>query len=275
MGLGRVIAQATVLRAGIADARMPGPPQSVLDRGATVRFLDRPGLIVGTGPKATAWLAVLPPRGEVRYVRADGLTRRRAEPPEIPRETRVAFEETRPQNGTALPPEGAAIEAEHRAVLAQPIERWQLGQVRARYESLLRGLTDPAVVDAVRARLDLVARHERMARSARTFRTLLERSRRLDQEVAITLNRLAERDHPRRRPFVAEGLMQPSSRLVEGHRVYALIGPAGEPIAYLDVPPGLDARPALTKRVGVRGSVRYNEALGTRLIAVKDLEALE
>ena len=175
----------------------------------------------------------------------------------------------------AIATEVAGIEAQHRAALDQPVERWQLGQVRARYEALLKNTPDPAAVDALRSRLDLVARHEGLARSARAFRTLLDRSRRLDQEVAITLNRLAELDQPRRRPFVAEGLMEPSSRLVDGHRVYVLIGADGEAIAYLDVPPGLDARPALTKRVGVRGSVRYNESLGSRLIAVKDLEPLE
>lgn len=277
VGVGRVIAPETVARAGIAGARMPGPPRSVLVRGATVRLLDRPGLVVGTGRKATTWLAVAPRPGEVRYVRADGLVARRpGQTPEPPRETRVAFEEARsPGSGTALPPEVAAIESEHRAALDQPIERWQFGQIKSRYERLLERSPDPATADAVRARLAVVARHEEIARSARAFRALLERSRRRDQEVALTLHRLAELDQPGRRPFVAEGLIQPSSRLVDGHRVYALIGANGEPIAYLDVPPGLDARPALAKRVGVRGSVRYNESLGSRLIAVKDLEPLE
>ena len=64
-------------------------------------------------------------------------------------------------------------------------------------------------------------------------------------------------------------------RQVDGRRVYALIGPEGVPVAYLDIPAGLDARPVLAKRVGVRGSVSYDEHLGSRLIAVRDLEALE
>jgi hypothetical protein len=54
-----------------------------------------------------------------------------------------------------------------------------------------------------------------------------------------------------------------------------LIGREGRAVAYLDIPPGLDARPLLSKRVGVRGGVRYNESLGSRLIAVRDLEALD
>jgi hypothetical protein len=120
-----------------------------------------------------------------------------------------------------------------------------------------------------------VGRHEEIARSARTFQTLLDRSRRRDLAVVMTRRQLAELDRPQRRPFAAEGLVQPSSRQVDGHRVYALIGPEGTPVAYLDVPPGLDARAVLSRRAGVRGSVRYNESLGARLIAVKELEPLE
>lgn len=181
--------------------------------------------------------------------------------------------------GPSLPPELAAeaarIEAEHRAVLSEPLEQWRLETVRTRYEGLLKRVADPGTAALLRERLDLVARHEEMARSARTLQTLLDRSRRRDEAVALTKRKLAELERPQRRPFVAEGLVQASSREVDGRRVYALIGPQGNPVAYLDVPPGLDARPVLAKRAGVRGSVHYNEALGARLIAVRDLEPLE
>jgi hypothetical protein len=70
-------------------------------------------------------------------------------------------------------------------------------------------------------------------------------------------------------------MVQRSSKEHEGRRVYALIGPEGNPVAYLDIPPGLDARGVVARRAGVRGSVRYDEALGARLIAVRDLEPLE
>lgn len=278
-GIGRVVARPTVVRAGIAGAKMPGPPRSVLDRGSVVRFLDRPEMTLGAGRDRTTWVAVGPLKGEVRYVRAEGVVLRRPEIPEPSGVTRASFEETRPGADGSLPPEVAAeiasIEAQHRAAIQEPMDRWQLGAVRARYESLLKRVGDASGAETVRGRLDLVARHEEIARSARAFQTLLARSRRRDQEVAMTVHRLAELEHPRRRPFDAEGLVQASSRLVEGRRVFALIGPEGDPVAYLDVPPGLDARAAMTKRVGVRGSVRYNETLGARLIAVRDLEPLE
>jgi hypothetical protein len=283
-GIGRVIAPKAVVRAGVPDARMPGPPGTVLDRGVNVRLLNRPELTVGTGQKATTWLAIAPTPGEVRYVRAAGVALKTSEPPlaapEPPRETRAAFvDEPKPSAGPALPlsiaAEVARIEAEHRAALSEPVERWKLDAVRARYQSLLDRVTDPGAAEALRDRLELVGRQEALARSARVFQTLVERSRRRDQDVAMTRRRLAEVDRPQRRPFVAEGLIQASSREVDGRRVYALIGPEGNPIAYLDVPPGLDARPALAKRVGVRGSIRYNENLGARLIAVRELEPLE
>ncbi len=272
---GEVIAPSTTLRVGIAGARLPGPPTSPLKRGVSVHFLDKPALILGTGKKATSWLAVVPEQGEVRYVRPDGVAWPKSRPVAT-QAIRASFDAPKSFAEKPLPPEIAEIEAEHRAILSGRVASWQLAPVRERYESLLKQVNDhPEATEAIRARLDLVARHEEISLSARTFQTLLDRSRRLDQGVAKTLSQLARRDAPTRRPFTAEGLIQPASQLVEGRRVYALIGVDGEPVAYLDVPPGLDARFAVTKRVGVRGTVHYNENLGTRLIAVKDLEPLE
>lgn len=289
-GRGRVVEDRTVVRAGVPNARLPGPPRAVLDRGATVRLLDRPPLSVGRGPAASTWLAIAPTPGEVRYVRAESVTWLKADPaptpvpppPEAQGERRVAFQpesEASAATIAGLSPELSAevarAEADHRAALTEPVERWRLEGVRARYEAVLKRATDPAATAAIQERLDRVARHEEVARAARTFQTLLERSRRRDHEVAVVRRQLAELDRPQRRPFVAEGLVQPSSKEVDGRRVWALIGPEGTPVAYLDVPPGLDARPVSAKRAGVRGSVRYNESLGARLIAVKDLEPLD
>lgn len=274
---GRVSAAKTVVRTGVPNARMPGPPRAELRRGTAVRLLKRPPLIVGTGVQTKTWVAIAPPKGEVRYVRADGLSFDQIEPP---RETLAAYEpEPKAADLATFPAdvasEVASIEAAHKSVLSGPVEQWRLDPIRSRYEALLKRLTDPDSTTAIRARLDLVTRHESIAKSARAFETIVARSRRRDEAVAMTKRRLAELNHPQARPYVAEGLIQQSSQLVDGRRVYALIGPEGSPVAYLDVPPGLDTRPVLSKRAGVRGSVRYNEALGTRLIAVRDLEPLE
>jgi hypothetical protein len=180
---------------------------------------------------------------------------------------------------SGLPPEIAAevagIEAAHRDVLAMPVETWRFDSIKGRYTAVLGRANTATARNAVQARLELVARHEEAARSARTFQAILDKSRRRDLAVEKARKALAALERPDRRPFVAQGLIQRSSREVEGRRVYALIGPEGNPVAYLDVPPGLDAVRLATKRVGVRGSVHYSDTLGSRLIAVRDLEPLE
>jgi hypothetical protein len=273
-GQARVIAARASVRVGVPKARLPGPPRAELERGATVRLLDRPPLIVG----ATTWLAIEPTAGEVRYVRGESVRIERSEPP---RETAAAY---RPDDAPAasipgLPPALAAevsqIEAEHRAALSESVENWRLDGVRKRYELLLKSLTDSAQVSAINDRIAHVASQQEAARAAKLFLTLLARSRHRDHEVDGVRRGLAEAERPRRRPYAAEGMVQATSKQVEGRRVYVMIGSEGTPVAYLDVPPGLDPRPVLAKRAGVRGSVHYNEALGARLIAVKDLEPLE
>ena len=63
--------------------------------------------------------------------------------------------------------------------------------------------------------------------------------------------------------------------MIDGRKLYVLIGKDGSTLAYLDIPPGLDIDPLLAHRVGVRGQPHFNEDLGTRLITVRDVEKLE
>jgi hypothetical protein len=280
----RVVAPRALVRSGHPDARMPGPPRMTLVRGASVRPLDRPPLVLGVGRSRRTWLAIAPPSGEFRHIRADGVAWMPTAPPESPEPAPLADPAIR---AASLPPgsrpgpapdcaaEIASIEASHRAILAAPVDQWRLEPIRQRYQALLRNVTDSASGNAIRARLDLVERQERMARSARTIGTILERSRRRDAEVALLRRRLAQLERPSDRPYDVEGLIQPSSRQVDGQRVFALIGPDGSTVAYLDIPPGLDVRPLVARRVGVRGTIRYNENLRARLIAVRDLEPLD
>ena len=67
-------------------------------------------------------------------------------------------------------------------------------------------------------------------------------------------------------------MSSPPSRLIDGHKLHALINQDGKTIAYLDIPPGLDVEAIGSRRVGVHGAVHYNQELGTRLITVRDLE---
>ena len=146
---------------------------------------------------------------------------------------------------------------------------------RQRYEALLKGVTDAGSGHAIRARLDVVARHEAMARDARLIATLLERSRRRDDTLALSLQRLADAGRPDERGYDVQGLIQPSSHKVEGQKVFALIGRDGTTQAYLDIPPGIDVQSFLTRRVGIRGAVNYNEDLRARLIRVREVEPLD
>jgi hypothetical protein len=109
----------------------------------------------------------------------------------------------------------------------------------------------------------------------RKFEDALERSRRIDHDVAQIQQKLAESRTQTERSYDAKGLLQASSRKVDGQKVHALIGPQGVPIAYLAIPPGIPANRLLARKVGVRGDVHYNESLGTRLITVKDLDPLD
>ena len=109
----------------------------------------------------------------------------------------------------------------------------------------------------------------------RKFEDALERSRRLDHEVDLVKRKLADARTFTERGYDAKGLLQASSRLVEGQKVHALIGPEGVPIAYLTIPPGIPANRLLARKVGVRGDVHFNERLGTRLITVRDLDPLD
>jgi hypothetical protein len=281
-GQARVTVPRAVTRIGIAGARVAGPPGPSLEQDAEVRLLDRPALTL-PGPSGTAivWLAIAPPADSVRYVQAEGVRLTKPVYPTIesPKETRVAFEEDASQEASSLPPELAAeiarVEAEHHAAISGPVDTWRLEPVRSRLEFLLKKASTPEAVAAIQARLNVVEKHDAIAQSARSFKTVLESSRRRDQRAVRAAKKLADVDLPEHEPFVVQGLLQPSSRQVEGRRVFSIIGSQGAPVAYLDVPPGLDVHRMLAKQVGVHGSVRFNESLRSRLITVRDVEPLE
>ncbi len=113
------------------------------------------------------------------------------------------------------------------------------------------------------------------AEAIRKFEDALDRSRRIDDEVAQVKRKLAGSRTHTDRGYDAKGMLQASSRKVEGQKVHALIGPEGTPVAYLAIPPGIPASRLLTRKVGVRGDVHFNESLGARLITVRDLDPLD
>ena len=158
----------------------------------------------------------------------------------------------------------------------QPIERWRFETVREECRALLdRAKGEPAVGESLQKRLADVERYERAAEAARRFVAIIGESRERDERVARVSRALEMAANERRRAYDAIGFAQPSARRINGRRVYALIGRDGSAIAYLDIPPGLDPDPLMSRRVGVRGRARFDGELGTRVIAVSDIEALE
>jgi hypothetical protein len=288
-----VTALGAVVRSGHPLARMPGTPRCMLAHGTVVQLRKSSPLIVGQGPQRKSWRAIEPPQGDVRYIKAAGVrisTNKRsgaraetdaaaAKIPPPPAEIRVSYAPPELPSERPVAPDIAdaiaRIESIHRAALRVPVEQWRLEDVRQRYETLLKAVTDSAGGSAIRARLDEVARQEAIARDAREIETLLARSRRRDASVALDERRLADAQKPQGRPYDIEGLIQASSRKVEGRKVFALIGPDGSTQAYLDIPPGVDVKGLMTHRVGIRGSVRYDETLRARVISVREAEALD
>jgi len=295
-----VVTRPASVRSGHPSARLPGPPCGSLSNGTMVNLVDRPPIKAGRGKTSTSWYAIMPPAGVVQYVRADG-TRPATSQRNAAAERLAAYEPTQDGPATAEkrhPPEAqpgaraknssenlpsdlaseiANVEAIHRAILSdQPIDQWRFETVRARYQAILkRAGANPSVEEAIRGRLARVTQHEQAAEAARTIQTILARSHRRDSQLAAAERRRSRPGRERPRAFSAEGLVKPSARMVEGRRLYSLIGTDGLMVAYLDVPPGLDIEPLLTRRVGVRGVSHYNEDLGARLITVRDVEPIE
>jgi hypothetical protein len=295
-----VVANQARLRSGHPAARLPGPPCGSLSKGTMVHLVDRPPIKFGRGTASTTWYAILPPTGVIRYIRADG-TKAVARDPSATAERLAAYAPTQdgapsveklsppnppPENRAGrvaldLPPDIAAdiakVDDMHRTILTdQPIDQWRFDTVRARYQAILkRGSGNPSVEEAIRSRLARLTRHEQAAEAARTIQTILARSHRRDSKVAAAERRQTTPGPERPRSYSAEGLVKPSARMVEGRRLYSLIGANGMTVAYLDVPPGLDIEPLMTRRIGVRGTSHYNEDLGARLITVRDVEPLE
>lgn len=281
----RVIVPKAQVRAGHPGARMPGPPRGSLAKGAEVQLLERPPLKTGKGKTFKTWRAIVPAAGEQLHIHADGIAwipkakskARVRRPSQEAQATYIneAAQAPLPQPSSEVAGELAQIEASHRTALRGPIEDWQLGPVKRRYEALLKRTTDAASITAIRARLDRLVQQEETAKSARTIEQILNRSRDRDAKLAAELERLAKEQEPQEPPYDAEGMIQPSSKKVDGHKVFALIGPDGLTVAYLNAPDGLNPTPLLGRKVGVRGSMHYDANLRARLIAVRDLEPLD
>ena len=305
LGDGRArVLRATAVRPGGGGNRLPTGIWTTVQAGTILRLLEvRPLVVHPEGGERRVWVAVEPPSGEVRYVRADGLTRLdpgrsdpSGDPPEdfltsarpstsfaSSRVPAIGFDPAFVEVGPPLPPglgpsfaaELARAEAAHRATLALPMEAWRLDRVRADYARLAEKAGSPPEREAANSRLEQVDRQAAAAQAARKLADLAERGRTRDAKLAALRGRLDDLARGGGAPFEVVGFLQRSSRIVDGHQVYAIIGEEGDVSAYIQVPPGLDVEPWLASRVGVRGDVHYDEAGRALSIWAKDVVPLD
>ncbi len=277
-----------VIRFGHANARMPGPPCGELSRGTIVTKLDLPPLEVGSGSSKREWTAIVPPPQLDCYIRREGI--RAVRYPPTARDTESQSEYVVAQYAPTYPIEtgqehlpanyAAAMksvdELRHSMRLGEPIAQWRTESLRSSYKSILkRAGNDPVVEQAISRRLAAVTRDEQAAQAARTIESILAESRRRDGDVAALKKRVTTAGLSHVRAYSAVGYIQPSAEQVSGRKLFLLIGKDGSTVAYLDIPPGLDINPHLAQRVGVRGDPHFDEDLGSRLITVRDLEAMD
>jgi hypothetical protein len=275
-----VNAPKTIVRLGREYLPRPGPARVTVAEGTVFRPAKLPPLRYDDGRRRRTWRAVLAGSDEVRFVRSAGLVD--PDQPRMPR-ARVETPERLASHAEAapsdLPPEVSGpvrkIEGDHRKVLDRPIEKWDLGDVRRDYQTLLAARRDGPTKAAVRERLDRVDQEDELSRAARNFESLIEKSRRRDAEVESIKESLRALRTAETLAYDAEGLLQPTSRRVEGEKVFALISDEGQIVTYLRIPPGIDTTNLNARQVGVRGKSRFNEGLRFRLLDVRDIDALD
>ncbi len=357
----RVISARAPTCPGNRTAWWPGTPRRIVREGDLLNLVNRPPLSLKSASRTRVWLAIEPPRGEVRYVPSSGLrlladdrddaksnrktanragsnptksnqndleypdskqfmiqarpsrsgkvsglasskrtaagsaddlepersarTRRAARSAEIddgldPSDAIGANDSSRINEKIELPSSDfnkslAWLDERRRVEIERPMEAWRLAPILAAYRELLNRAPDASGSAAVTDRIDRCERDDEMARSARTFGELLRLSRERDRLVASD-QRLAQGvETASKIKLDASGLLQPTSRIVAGQKAYALIAKDGSVAAFLALPPGVDPAPYVGHRVGVTGSVHYDEDLHAKLVEVRDFQSVE
>ena len=267
-------------------------------------LLDRPPLILRQGEERRIWYAIEPPASEVRYIRDDGVAwsdptllgtegekdepsstfdfvNRRTDPsedrigrldPEF-----VAVGPTAREVGLSpsFEAELKRIEKAHRATLVRPMETWSLAPIEAEYLRLRDQSNSGNEKQAVELRLTQLKHQAETSRSARSLRELIENSRLRDKEFQRIRERLGTIASGDEAPYDAEGLLQTSSTMLDGHKALILINDAGKTDAYVVMPPGLRIDQYVATRVGIRGDSRYDARLKARVINVAEIDRLD
>jgi hypothetical protein len=307
-GRARILVSFASVRPGREGAKMPGPPGVTLRQGALVRLFDRRPLVVRDKSAVSTYVAIHPPPQEVRFLRADTVTDVN-EPADSqltgPRLERLASTPSKPALGATEkePPHElgpidpsffsaspyraesgvssdfsqalAKIVSRHQTELRKPIDRWDLAPIEQAYVDLKKTGVESGDRPAIERRLQIVRHQKDAATSASRLSKLVDTSRARDRQIADLQRSAVESTGEIVGDYDVTGLLQSSSKMVDGHRVYSLLGDDGKVVAYVSIPPGLAIQPLLSHRVGIRGEGRFEESLRTRLILVRDVELLK
>ncbi len=272
-----VKAATTRLRLGHEGSPRPGPLKTTMTEGAVLIAANQPLLSYTEGRRSKIWRAVVVDADEVRFIRSAGVLdpSRSDSPPESSPERKVSHVVAEP---VELPPDLAGplhrIEGDHRSIIVRPIEQWNLASVRKDYQTLQANHTDSASRSVIDERLGEVERENGLAKAAADFEALIKKSRRRDALVTQIKERVRDIRDAEELAFDAEGLLQATSRQVDGEKVYSLLNDEGQVVTYLRVPPGIDTTNLTATQVGVRGKSRFNDTLRYRLLDVRDIEPL-
>ncbi|GIW87678.1 MAG: hypothetical protein KatS3mg108_2002 [Isosphaeraceae bacterium] len=307
-GKARVIEQRAAVRPGVEGGLMPAGVWTIVPRGIELELMDLAPLVLRQADGTRRiFYAVRPPRGELRYLRVEEVSR--VDPRALGREGDAS------EFGTVLPsvrgrrrlasgsgrrvpavdPDFVAVgppvrevglarwfdeelgrvESRHRAALAGRLESWSLEPVRRAYEELATRASGPIEREAIALRLRQLERQQAAAQAARRLRELAASTQQRDAELDSLRRQLGKLATGAESPFEAEGLLQRCSELVDGRRAFLLIGDDGLSTIYLVAPPGLDLDSYVAARVGVRGDSRFHSVLKSRVITVRDIERLD
>jgi hypothetical protein len=157
------------------------------------------------------------------------------------------------------------------------------------------GLVDPKALAATTPSLDPAVRKASQARSARAdpparavkeraedemvktageFEAIVRASRQRDVVLSQVRDSLRDLRVADDLAYDAQGLLQKTSRRVDGEKVFALLDREGRVVTYLKIPAGLDTTNLVARQVGVRGKSRFDEELKFRLLDARDIDPL-
>ncbi len=289
----------TPINEGLRDA---SPVQ--LSRGDRVRIIERKTF--GQPPLAQLWYKVVPPKGDVRWAKADFLRRAGDRDPlerasaagpaarvGLPRGERGAAErpgeeagaeEVEPPDGadeTDEPQPGAApqgalekAEAAFAAAMRKQLFDRDFAAARALYQQAARSATGAEQALIRRRLLDIQAEDAKKAKFSELDRLIQESKRR--DSVLLSMSRpKATPDQGQPALYDGSGVLRKSAMTIDGKPAYVLVDPQGGVRYYLTAGPAIDLAEYLGKVVAVRGPVHFRSELRGQHIFVRDVTPID